>query len=244
MQQIGVCVNCPSADEMWAMIEALAIKRLFGKNVVNWIAGVWIATSFVLKIAIHVSSSKPEYYDLVNSASSVCVIGACVALFAHHSYDHVAANSASIIMLLALVDIYGAVRYAIAEVSTCSSLYSDQESIASVQKAYSDMIRTGSTQISVHALQQTLSTYDISPYRDYMCLGIAYGRGERIAHTFILGLACAVTALCGISLIWILERQSGGMKKAAEEIGKLFHGAVHGIKHGIAEIESEHHKKK
>lgn len=229
---------------MWAMMEALAVKRLFGKNVVSWIAGVWIAMSFVLKIAIHVSSSKPEYYDLVDTASSVSIIGACFALFAHHNYDHVAATCASIIVLLALVDIYGAVRYAIAEISMCSSLYSDQESIASVQKAYSDMMRTGSTQISVHALQQTLSTYDISPYRDYMCLGIAYGHGERIAHTFILGLACAVTVLCGVSLIWIMERQSNGMKKAAKEIGKLFHEAVHGIKRGIAEIESEHSKKK
>ena len=229
---------------MWAMVEALAVKRLFGKNVVNWIVGVWIGSALILKIAIHASSSKPEYYDLVSTASSIGVVGACGALVAHHNYDHIAANAASIIILVSMIDSIGAIMYAIKEIFTCTHLYNDQEAIAGVQKAYSDMVSAGSTQISVQSLQQTLSTYDISPYRNYMCLGIAYGSGERLAHTFILGLSCALTVLCGVSLVWILERQSDGMKNAAAEIGRLVSGVIHGVKHEISEVESKHLKHK
>ena len=136
---------------MWSLVESFEFKRLFNLATVNWIVGIWFATCLITTLVLRASpNGSPAYYGLVSHGIGASVVACAFSIPAHHNYDHSFAASASMVIGYALVSMVDAVWYAVGELNQCSDLYDDQDAISSIQKAYTDMVNSGMTQVMLH----------------------------------------------------------------------------------------------
>ena len=133
-------------------IDAIGIKRALSKVTVNFVLGVWAASLLFLGVFLGMFEKKPSYHMLVVPGMGMSFVAIGFAFLGHHDYNDRFAMLAMMYCFIALVWSIDGLRFAWGEVTSCRDLYNDQEAIASVQKSYTDMIKTGTTQVGVYIL--------------------------------------------------------------------------------------------
>lgn len=207
---------------MRAALDAINFKRIYKELTLNVFAYTWIIAAALLIFVMELDS-KPPYFVLVLPGCIASVFVATDAMEANSHYDNIKARKVTVKIIITLAALIGGFKYAIGEMFDCRDLYDDEEMISIAQKAYSDMSRAGTTQVSIHALQSLISSKTISAHDQYMCLGIVYKNSAMLVfHQVVLILFCVVAILCGVIVSAMLTFQDSSMKAFMVKVKEMY----------------------